>query len=94
MKKNVVEKYENHAVLKCVGNYPVEFIIDLDRADEIAKHNWNVNKAYMLKTQINKETVTMQRFLTGGKKGDFVKRLKGEKNDMRRECFLLIKVGE
>lgn len=68
--KSVVEKYENHAVLICQGTYRGEFIIDLDVADEVAKHSWNINRGGFIKSKIKGQAVTLQRFILGAKKGD------------------------
>jgi len=76
-KCSVVEKRENHAVLICKGTYKGEYIIDLDIADEIAKHSWNVNCGGFIKTKIKGQAVTLQRFILGAEKAHIIlKKLK------------------
>lgn len=90
--KSVVEKRENYAILICQGTYKGKFVIDLDLADEVAKHSWNVNKAGVIRAKIKNEVITLQRFILGATEGDCVKRISKQKpNDMRRDRYVLIK---
>lgn len=92
--KGVVEKHENYAVLICQGKNKGQFIIDLDIADEIAKHSWNVNGIGAIRAKIKGQVIALQRFILGAKKGDRIASNRVKPNDMRRENLRLTKAGD